>query len=926
MNKLIIKCLVVVSVLLVVSCARDMTSEERIAKARDYIAVGDYASANIELKSAALKDPGNAEIRSEMVGVAVTLGDGAAAEKEIRRAVELGMPPEQLTLLLVSAIYLQGDFERVIFETERFPVQLEGPFMADILAYRAHAQMQLQQYKLADATIAEALNRHNNSALAVHAKASYEAQVGRSETAMTLAKKAVEIDPGSTDAWALIGDLYSAEGALPEAVEAYDKAIEGREYASLVLARRAMVLAQLKKYGAANADIRRVQAAGYSNQPYVNFVRGYIAFRQSNYAVATAALEKSVEFDEENPLSKLYLVASYLEEGKLEQAQVIANQLYYTIPNSVEVARMFASLNIRQQDFGAAKERLGTLLEVQEDDAVALGMLGSMALMEGKGDEAVGYLQRLSALSPDDESVQKMLNLAMTMRGDYITEVTSALEQQVASEDYDRMLLSAAAALKQGQLKEAVAIAENLQQQFPDSVGSLKMLATIHLSVNDWRTGQALLEQTLSLDPLEPSAAKTLAKIYLSTGEGERGMALISAYLKAFPNDKEAIGIRAELIVATRDYEEAEKYLIESRDQDPGNLELQARMATLYFENGRYEQVSVLTESMSDDDIRMQPALMELRGKSFYILSNEEGAASVWDKWVDLAPDSALANFYKGDSLAKAGQLELALQSLEVSRKLKPLYLPARIAIIRVTAQAGDMEKAFAEMQQLRSELREERGDIWYTQGWLEVMAGDYAEAAQSLQKSVSIESTPETVVLLVSALNSEGEADEALAALESGLDTFPRNTGLIAILGQTYISSDETEKAIVLYQRLLEITPESVLALNNLAWLLRDENPPQALEYATRASALAPEDPYVLSTMSVLLVGAGQTAEGEQMLRKAVALNPDNMQVKLDLGQLLIKLGNAASAESYLNAVIQSGQSEAQVAQATALLQSIDP
>ena len=173
MNKLIIKCCVVVSVLLVISCAKDMTSEERIAKARDYIAVGDYASANIELKSAALKDPGNAEIRSELVGVAVTLGDGAAAEKEIRRAVELGMPPEQLTLLLVRAIYLQGDFERVILETERFPVQLEGPFMADILAYRAYAQMQLQQYKLAAATIAEALNRNNNYALAGHAKASY---------------------------------------------------------------------------------------------------------------------------------------------------------------------------------------------------------------------------------------------------------------------------------------------------------------------------------------------------------------------------------------------------------------------------------------------------------------------------------------------------------------------------------------------------------------------------------------------------------------------------------------------------------------------------------------------------------------------------------------------------------------------------------
>jgi hypothetical protein len=49
-------------------------------------------------------------------------------------------------------------------------------------------------------------------------------------------------------------------------------------------------------------------------------------------------------------------------------------------------------------------------------------------------------------------------------------------------------------------------------------------------------------------------------------------------------------------------------------------------------------------------------------------------------------------------------------------------------------------------------------------------------------------------------------------------------------------------------------------------------------------------------------------------------------MQVKLDLGELLMKLGNAASAEPYLTAVIQRGQSEAQVAEATSLLQSINP
>jgi putative PEP-CTERM system TPR-repeat lipoprotein len=923
MIRLITQCVALVFVILLASCAKELTPEELIVQAREDMAAGDFGAANVALKNAALQAPDNRDIRFELAKVALALGDGATAEKEVRRAVELGMSPDNTTLQLINAIYLQGDYDRLLAESEQVSAQLAPPVVADILAYRALALIEQQQFKLAESVIDEALSKNENSALAVLAQAHYEAQVGRREQAMTLAKRAVEIDPDLSDAWTLIGDLHAAEGNLEAAREAFDTAVAKLDYVSIARAKRALVLAQLEQYNPARDDIRELYSAGYKSHYYVNFIKGYIEFRQKNYPEATLALEKSVAANATNPLSALYLAASYIEEDKLEQARVVANQLYSQIPNSVEIARLFASLNLRQQDFGAARETLNTLLEVEENDEVALGMLGSMALMEGNGDEAVDYFQRLAALSPENESIKSMLNLAKTMRGDFVGEVSDAARQSVAAEDFDQALLSAGIALKERQLKEAVTIAENLQQQYPDRIGPLNMLAAIYLSVGDWRKGKTYLEQALAIEPLDPSAVKSLAKIQLRIGEEARAMELISAYLKEHPEDADANGILSELVVATESYQQAETRLLEILEKDPANLEVKARLMKLYFDNDKHEQVSVQTEKLTDENIKSQPLLIELRGKSLFILGDPEGAATTWERWVKLAPDSVLANFYYGDSLAKSNQLARALESLEVSRKLMPGYLPARMAIIRISAEAGDTDRALSEMEKLQSELTEERADVWYLQGWLKAKLGKYADAEQALQKSLSLEPTPDTVMLLVATQSSMGNADAALGTLEAWVEKFPKNAGLMAVLGQSYLSREETPKAIELYQRILALDTKSVLALNNLAWLLRKTDPKVALQYAERASALAPEDPYVMSTHATLLAGNGKAAEGEQMLRKALVLYPDNMQLKLDLGRLLIELDKRDAAKPYLEAVVENGKAESLVAQAQELLNS---
>jgi putative PEP-CTERM system TPR-repeat lipoprotein len=925
MNRQVVKVFALVAIVLLTSCGRDLTPQELIAKAREHIEAGEFDAANIELKNAASKDPNNAEVRYELAEVALSLGDGPTAEKEARRAETLGMLSRDVILLVVKAIYLQGDFDRLLVESEKLPDKLKPEALADIRAYRAHAMIQKQQFRLADAEITKALELNENSVIAVLAKASYEAQVGRRETATTLTQRALEIDPNSSEAWALLGDLRAAGDDLPGAREAYDKAVANRYYVSLLQARRALIEAQLDDFDAANRDMEELFEAGYKDYPYYNFVSGYIAFEQENYLVASQVLEVAVAGNPEDPVAKLYLVASYMADGKLEQAQMIANQLYFAIPNSVEIARMFASLNIQKQDLDAAKATLAKLMEQQKDDPMGLGMLGTIALMEGKGDEAIEYLQRLSVISPENQSVQGMLNLAMTMRGDFVSDLVAAAEQQVSEEEFTTVLISAGAALQQGKLREALTIAENLQQQYPDKVEPLNMLAAIYLFAGDWRRGKTLLEQTLAIEPMEPSAVKSLAKIYLRINEETRAEQLLSAYLKENPQDKEAIGVQSQLIVATADFPEAEKRLIELLETDPENLEVQARLANLYFDNGRYEQVIFRTENLSEADIKAQPSLMELRGKSLANMGNAKGAAKVWERWVGFSPESTLANFYYADSLINANDFARALEHLEIARNLKPGYMPARLAIIRTTAQMGDMDKAFAEMKKLQSEMQEDRADVWYTQGWLNVKAGKLEPAVRALQKSLALQPTPETAMVLFTAMNSQGRTEEAITSLADWSEKFPESRTLMAVLGQSYLAQKANEKAVAVYQRLLAVDPQSVLALNNLAWLTREMDPQQALEYANQGNALAPADPYMMSTFGVLLAENGKPAEGEQMLRKAVKLYPDNVQLKLDLGRLLLGIGKPEAAKPYLDSVVGSQGSDALVAEAKDLLRSLN-
>ncbi len=88
--------LVFIFTLLFSGCGLAMSDEDRLDRAAESAAAGDHRAAIVDARDVLTRDPSNARARILLGQSSIAVGDWASAEKEIRRAVELGADISEL--------------------------------------------------------------------------------------------------------------------------------------------------------------------------------------------------------------------------------------------------------------------------------------------------------------------------------------------------------------------------------------------------------------------------------------------------------------------------------------------------------------------------------------------------------------------------------------------------------------------------------------------------------------------------------------------------------------------------------------------------------------------------------------------------------------------------------------------------------------
>jgi Flp pilus assembly protein TadD len=132
------------------------------------------------------------------------------------------------------------------------------------------------------------------------------------------------------------------------------------------------------------------------------------------------------------------------------------------------------------------------------------------------------------------------------------------------------------------------------------------------------------------------------------------------------------------------------------------------------------------------------------------------------------------------------------------------------------------------------------------------------------------------------------------------------------ALFQKGYLLHEQGKKneAIAEYQKVLRLSQNNVGALNNLAFLYAEDNRDlsMALQLASRANMLAPNNGSVQDTLGFVLIKNEKFAEAEKILKRAVETLPGNASVRYHLALAYKGLKNNGLAIEHVQKAINSG------------------
>ncbi|MEZ0148429.1 MAG: XrtA/PEP-CTERM system TPR-repeat protein PrsT [Candidatus Reddybacter sp.] len=492
------------------ACGENTTATEYLKNAKRYLGDGEPAAATIELKNALKSDAKNAEARWLLGKIYYDLNDMPSADKELRRAKQLGVPAEQVLPLLAQAFLKQAKFDELQALSAG---SLAGEPLATLLAAQGLGKLAQDEVAEAGELIERAVGEAPNLAYAQMAKA-HLLQVGGDAALVRVQLDVVfALAPDYLPALGLLGDLELQKNKLEAAEQAYTRAIDvgsssAEDFANRL--KRALVLIALQQYDAAQVDATYLLARA-PKHPSAHYVQGLIYFQQKKVAEAKEAFDQALPAKGSYPQILYYLAALHLLEGEREQATAYASEFYGIALGNIAGRKLLATIRLDERDYAQVEALLRPVLALGQNDVGTMNLLANALLRQGKTDEAIDLLSEVAELEPDSPTAQMCLGAGMLAGGEQagVEHIESALR---LNPDYQQgEILLVLNYLREKELDKALAAAEAYRDRQPEIATPYNLLGRVHITAERRNEAQEALQKARAVAPGAPLACQSLA-------------------------------------------------------------------------------------------------------------------------------------------------------------------------------------------------------------------------------------------------------------------------------------------------------------------------------------------------------------------------------------------------------------------------------
>lgn len=903
------------------ACKKEESSAALVAQARQFQQKGEFAAATIQLKNALVAKPDDAEARFLLASVSAETGDALAAEKEVRKAIELKYPSAQTLPLLVKVLLMQGQFQKALDETEAESKQ--GG--VELLVMRAGAKLGLGKVDEARQLYESVLPLYPQHAQALLGLGRVAFAARDLDSAVKYADQALAAAPADADALLFKADLLRAQGKTDAAVAGYDAVLKVKPAHRTAHIEKAYLEAATGKYEAAQADLAAAAKTTPGNL-MVAYTQALLDFTQGKNAAARESLQKVMRVAPEHMPSILLYGAVELNLGNLEQAGQLLRKYIGKYPENLYARKLLATTLLRSSQPQDAFGVLAPALKSGQPDAQLLSLAGEAHMQVRDFSKAAEYFGQASALDPKAVGLRTWLGLSKLGKGDQAAGLAD-LEQATT---LDPKSLPAGVALARAQIglkhyDQALAAIAKLETLQPDNAMVQQLKGAAQLGKNDTGAARASFERALALSPTSYPAIASLVQLDLQARQPAQAKQRLLAFLEKDKSNVDAMSALAGVAGSQGLMAEATSWLEKAAAAKPDAVAPAIRLAVQYMRTNQQEKALVLARRMQVAN-PANPELLDLLGQAQIATDHPGDAVETYNMLVRSTPRSTLAQLRLAGAYLKNGNQAAAAVSLKKALSLKPDFLEAQLALASLDAHAGRGEQALATARQIQKQ-RPQVGTGWLLEGDLLQLQKKPDAALAAYGKAAALGTEPSARIKLASALKQAGKDKEAEQRLQRWIKDTPSPQQVAPLqlyLAELYLGAAQFPPAVEQLQAVLRLQPDHVGALNNLAYAYQQSKDGRALATAEQAQKLAPDNPAVLDTLGWVLLEQGQLARALPLLQKAAAQAPAALDIRYHLAYGYFQAGKKAEAKKELDEVFATKRNFSQIDAAKTLREKL--
>lgn len=892
----------------ILACSPKLTTEEYLTQAQIFSEKRDHGSAIIALKNAVRLEPKSPNVRFDLGATYLAQGDYSSAEKELEKAEKLGSDNALLMTKLVQVKVKLNKFDYVyqlIEQVDRF----EDVDQVMLLTYAGIAAINQNKTQLAKEYIEDAISISDDSIYGQIGQAYVSHSSNNYKEGLATVNELLANKPDFEEAVLLKGYILQASEQFDAAAKVFEQyaKLRPKDIQVKFFIAQNYVFAQLFDVAEPHVDLLLKMSA---NHPLANQLKAQIEYSRENFKSAMEYAVISFQQSDGFHISKIVAGISAYKLQDYEQSYHYLISVKGILPPQHIVRKLIIDLQLRLGYEVEAAFELQSLAELDAVDSAILTMASNQLLDSGNIGAAQDLLRSSMASKeqkPIDFAKQGVTQLRLNQTAQGIARLEQALKLDPELNFAEQGL--AAGYLTNSRFSEALAIAQKWQANDEQKVQGLLLESLVLDKQNKLTKAKKLLNQVLALDSKNVGALYKLATYAHEDKNTELAFDYYTQVLKQQPQHIRAMINFTRLIAnSTNENKEfinrATEFYSTLLVSQPENNSVKLGLAYLNRIDKNNENALVLLKEIANSEAPLK-GIEILLGDSYKEQKNWRAALAEYKKYVDNNPKSLSGTQKILSIYEQAGQFDKALQ--HINSMLKINKNNAGLLLLKVYYQsilAIEISKADLEIITVDSGTANHwlfdktLGNIAYNKKNFHDSVKFYASAYSKERNYVNLVNWSKSVAL-------NGNKKKAIDILEDyakDLSEGQQRIRVQTMLAGAYINSNNSTKAIVLYESILKTNPNVVIALNNLSHLeLQKGNVKKALSYAKQAVVLEDQNVIMIDTYANALAANQQFDLALEQYDKAISIDNSNVELSINKAKLLMLVNQSDLAKSLL-------------------------